>query len=124
RRRIRRRACRPGGRQEAVPVRPLVLGQEAADLGPQLVIPAARGPEPGLPPGGVDQDRGIEQVADLSPALRRHPSPPPSWPTSQARADRQSRSTVTTEAPGAAATSGTVIPPKYRSVMTWAWHPP
>ena len=106
RRPIRRRARRLGGRQEPVPVRPLVLGQEAADLGPQVVVPAAGGAEPGLPPGGVDPDRGIEQLADLSPALRRHPSPPPSWPASQARASRQSRSTVTTETPSAAATSG------------------
>ena len=42
----------PRGRQEPDPVRPLVLGQEAADLGPQVVVPAAGGAEPDLPPGG------------------------------------------------------------------------
>ena len=84
----------PRGRQEPAPVRLLVLGQEAADLGPQLVVAAAGGAEPGRPPGGIDPDGGIEQVTDLSPALRRHPSSPPSRPTSQARASRQSRSTM------------------------------
>ena len=78
--------------------------------------PAARrrrrsGAEPGLPPGRIDPDGGIEQVTDLSPAFRRHPLP--SEPADEpGPRSRQSRSTVTTETPSAAATSATVIPPK------------
>src|SRR5262249_19497644 len=48
---IRRRACLPGGRQEPVSVRALVLGQESAYLGPQVVVPTAGEAEPGLPAG-------------------------------------------------------------------------
>ena len=115
-------AGRLGGRQEPVPGRPLVLGQEAGDLGPQaIVVPAgARGARPRRSAGS------IRSAASNSSSIRRQRSgvirsPPRSWPPSQARASRQSLSTVTTETPSAAATSGTVIPPKYLRVMTCAW---
>jgi phosphotransferase system HPr (HPr) family protein len=60
------------------PARPLVQGQPAADLGPQVVVAAAGDAKPGLPPGGIRSDRGLELLADLSPALQRHSSHPPS----------------------------------------------
>jgi hypothetical protein len=81
-----------------------VLGQEPANLGPQLIVPSAGGAQPGLPPGGVDPDGSLVQLADPSPALRRHLSLPPSCPASQASASAKSCSTVATETPSAAAT--------------------
>ena len=51
RRPIRRACPRPRGVKNPVAVRPLVLGQEAADFGRQVVVAAAGGAEPGLPPG-------------------------------------------------------------------------
>ena len=65
---IRGRTRRLGRRQKPAPVHPLVLGQAPANLRPQLIVPSAGGAQPGLPPGGVDPDRSLEQLADLSPA--------------------------------------------------------
>jgi hypothetical protein len=78
-------------------VHPFVLGHEPTNLGPQLVVAAAGGAQPSLPPGGVGSDRSVEQLADLSPALRRHLSLPRSWPASRTRVRRHSCSTVVTK---------------------------
>ena len=94
-------------------VRPLVPGEEPVDLRPQVLVTAARFPEPGLPLGGGQLQRRVEQVVDPTPPFRCHPSPSlRSSLLSQARAIRQSRSTVPTETPSASAISGTVRPPK------------
>src|SRR5262249_31477259 len=113
----------PGGREDSVPLGPRVLGQEAADLGLQVFVPIAGGAEPGRPVGGVDADRGLEELADPSPAFRSHRCAPASWPTSQARATRQSPPTSPEEPRSAAAPSATATPPKSRRVMPWACRP-
>ena len=103
---IRKRAGRVRRREEPVPVRPLVLGEKAADLGPQVVVPAAGGAEPVVPSGGVEPDRGIERARRSVANAPASFVSPPSRRRARRRASRQSRSTVTTETPNAAATSG------------------
>jgi hypothetical protein len=53
-----------------------VLGQEPVNLDPQLIVPSAGAAQPGLPFGGVGPGRSLEQLADPSTALWRHPSHP------------------------------------------------
>src|SRR5262249_17361054 len=96
--------------------RALILLQEVGDFGPKPVVVPAGLAEPGLALGGGEPERGVEQVGDLTPTFRRHQLPPRSWPPSQARARRQSLSTVTIETPSDSATSAMVGPPKYLKV--------
>ena len=114
-------SCRPersgGGRKPFAAARASCSRSEATSFWSARSSPQELR-EPRLALGGRDLERGIEQLVNLAPAFRSHASPPRSWPLSQARASRQSLSTVTTETPSAAATSGTVSPPKYRRVMT------
>jgi hypothetical protein len=99
--------------QEPLAVCPIVAGDEATDVRPQLLVAAALPPEPGLPRGGVEPEHAVEEFVDPTPPFRCHPMPSSrSSLLSQARAIRQSRSTVPTETSSAAAISGTVIPPK------------
>ena len=99
--------------EKSVPVRLTVMGEQVFHLGPQGFVVAAGIAEPFPTLSGGHARGRVEQFADLAPALGFHRSlPPRSWPWSQARPSRQSRSTVATETPSAAATSGTVRPPK------------
>ena len=56
---------------------------------------------------------GVEQVVNPAPAFRCHSSPSGSWSRIQARASRQSLSTVTTETSGAGAAGGACLAPPH-----------
>ena len=104
--------------EEAILVRPRIAGQQPIDLGSQLGVAGTRLPEQEVTlGGGAPKGRG-EEGADLPPALGRHSTTPPSLPRSQARATRQSPSTVAAETSSASATSEMDSPAKNRRVTT------
>src|SRR5271157_3651245 len=100
--------------EEAILVRPRIAGQQPIDLGSQPGVAGTRLPEQEVTlGGGAPKGRG-EEGADLPPALGRHSTTPPSLPRSQARATRQSPSTVAAETSSASATSEMDSPAKNR----------
>ena len=72
------RRCRTGSDQNPVTVCLVVLGQEATDLGLQVVVASAGGAEPRVALVRVEPDAGLEELADLSPTIRAHSSLLPS----------------------------------------------
>ena len=76
---------------------PLVVGQEPLDLGAELGVAAAQLVQQGRTPGRVAPQGRLEDLVDPLAAFRIHPGVPPSRPRSQARANRQSLSTVVSE---------------------------
>ena len=104
--------------EEAILVRPRIAGQQPIDLGSQLGVAGTRLPEQDLTLGRGAPKGGGEEGADLPPALGRHWASPPSWPRSQARAARQSPSTVAAETSSASATSAMDSPAKNRRTTT------
>src|SRR5207249_4978651 len=118
---IGRWADRIGDLEEILPARRPVVGEEALDLGAELWVAGTGLGQEGLSFGGRAAQGGGEEGADVLPALRSHATSPPSWPRSQARATRQSPSTVAAETPSTSATSGTESPVKNRSATTRPW---
>ena len=92
--------------EEALLVRPRITGQQPIDLGLQLGVAGTHLPEQDLTLGGGAPEGCGEEGADLPPPLGRHLASPPSWPRSQARATRQSPSTVAAETSSASANLG------------------
>jgi len=94
--------------------------EERRDLGAQLLVVAAGPGEKRRPDLLRPLERVVEDALDLLPALRRHRCPRVSSRWSQAFAAAQSRLTVFSETPSAAAVSTTSRPAKKRISTTRA----
>src|SRR5262249_55206414 len=98
----------------------VVEGQQALHLGVQVGVARTGGVQEGSAFPGGQLGRLVEQRPHPRPPFLRHvpPSAPPaagsvpSCRASQARAERQSRSTVRTDSPTTLAVSSTLMPVK------------
>ena len=108
-------------RQEAIAFGRGILSEQPVDFSPNVVLAGTQLSEHAIAHGRVTIEDSFKRSIYVLEAIGIHCSKPPSWLRSQARAKRQSVSTVVSDTPSVATTWGTDIPPKNRSVTTCAW---